>query len=77
MTRVKVLCLAGGAIIAAACSETSSPSNLFDLTNSSTFSSVPTGLTTPLVLKKHALLAQLRDAGARAVAMEVSSHARV
>ncbi|HEY6830314.1 MAG TPA: hypothetical protein VI259_25850 [Gemmatimonadaceae bacterium] len=43
MTRVKVLCLAGGAIIAAACSETSSPSNLFDLTNSSAFSSVPTG----------------------------------
>ncbi|WP_031338716.1 UDP-N-acetylmuramoyl-L-alanyl-D-glutamate--2,6-diaminopimelate ligase [Xanthomonas maliensis] len=36
---------------------------------------VPTGFTTPLVLQTHALLAQLRDAGARAVAMEVSSHA--
>lgn len=36
---------------------------------------VPTGFTTPLVLQMHALLAQLRDAGARAVAMEVSSHA--
>jgi hypothetical protein len=35
----------------------------------------PTGFTTPLVLQMHALLAQLRDAGARAVAMEVSSHA--
>ncbi|TAK39695.1 MAG: UDP-N-acetylmuramoyl-L-alanyl-D-glutamate--2,6-diaminopimelate ligase [Lysobacteraceae bacterium] len=34
-----------------------------------------TGFTTPLVLRMHALLAQLRDAGARAVAMEVSSHA--
>jgi len=34
-----------------------------------------TGFTTPLVLQMHALLAQLRDAGARAVAMEVSSHA--
>ena len=34
-----------------------------------------TGFTTPLVLQTHALLAQLRDAGARAVAMEVSSHA--
>jgi len=36
---------------------------------------VPTGFTTPLVLQVHALLAQLRDAGAQAVAMEVSSHA--
>ncbi|WP_368865561.1 UDP-N-acetylmuramoyl-L-alanyl-D-glutamate--2,6-diaminopimelate ligase [Stenotrophomonas maltophilia] len=35
----------------------------------------PTGFTTPLVLQMHALLAQLRDQGARAVAMEVSSHA--
>ena len=35
----------------------------------------PTGFTTPLVLQTHALLAQLRDAGADAVAMEVSSHA--
>ena len=35
----------------------------------------PTGFTTPLVLQVHALLAQMRDAGARAVAMEVSSHA--
>ena len=35
----------------------------------------PTGFTTPLVLQMHALLAQLRDAGAAAVAMEVSSHA--
>ncbi|HEY5970522.1 MAG TPA: Mur ligase family protein, partial [Pseudoxanthomonas sp.] len=32
---------------------------------------VPTGFTTPLVLQMHALLAQLRDAGAKAVAMEV------
>jgi UDP-N-acetylmuramoyl-L-alanyl-D-glutamate--2,6-diaminopimelate ligase len=32
-------------------------------------------VTTPLVLQMHALLAQLRDAGAQAVAMEVSSHA--
>ena len=32
---------------------------------------VPTGFTTPLVLQLHALLAQLRDAGAQAVAMEV------
>ena len=37
--------------------------------------SVPTGFTTPLVLRMHALLAQLRDQGAQAVAMEVSSHA--
>ncbi|WP_242112294.1 UDP-N-acetylmuramoyl-L-alanyl-D-glutamate--2,6-diaminopimelate ligase [Luteimonas aquatica] len=36
---------------------------------------VPTGFTTPLVLQMHALLAELRDAGAAAVAMEVSSHA--
>lgn len=35
----------------------------------------PTGFTTPLLLQTHALLAQLRDAGAEAVAMEVSSHA--
>ncbi|MBB3345461.1 UDP-N-acetylmuramoyl-L-alanyl-D-glutamate--2,6-diaminopimelate ligase [Luteimonas sp. RC10] len=35
----------------------------------------PTGFTTPLVLQTHALLAQLRDDGAQAVAMEVSSHA--
>ena len=36
---------------------------------------VATGFTTPLVLPMHAMLAGLRDAGARAVAMEVSSHA--
>ena len=36
---------------------------------------VPTGFTTPLVLQTHELLGQLRDAGATAVAMEVSSHA--
>ncbi len=35
----------------------------------------PTGFTTPLVLRTHALLAQLHDDGAQAVAMEVSSHA--
>ena len=35
----------------------------------------PTGFTTPQVAQLHALLGQLRDAGARAVAMEVSSHA--
>ena len=34
-----------------------------------------TGFTTPLVLQTHALLGSLRAAGARAVAMEVSSHA--
>lgn len=36
---------------------------------------VATGFTTPLVLQTHALLAELRDAGATALAMEVSSHA--
>ena len=36
---------------------------------------IATGFTTPLVLQVHGLLAGLRDAGARAVAMEVSSHA--
>ena len=36
---------------------------------------VPTGFTTPLVLQMHQLLAELRDAGAQALAMEVSSHA--
>ncbi|MCC7662696.1 UDP-N-acetylmuramoyl-L-alanyl-D-glutamate--2,6-diaminopimelate ligase [Stenotrophomonas rhizophila] len=36
---------------------------------------VPTGFTTPLVLQMHQVLAQLRDDGAQAVAMEVSSHA--
>ena len=36
---------------------------------------VPTGFTTPLVLQMHQVLAQLRDAGASATAMEVSSHA--
>jgi UDP-N-acetylmuramoyl-L-alanyl-D-glutamate--2,6-diaminopimelate ligase len=36
---------------------------------------VPNGFTTPLVLQTHEALAQLRDAGAQAVAMEVSSHA--
>ncbi|MCD9027056.1 UDP-N-acetylmuramoyl-L-alanyl-D-glutamate--2,6-diaminopimelate ligase [Luteimonas sp. BDR2-5] len=35
----------------------------------------PNGFTTPLVLQTHELLARLRDAGAQAVAMEVSSHA--
>ena len=43
MKPVRILCLAGGALIAAACSETSSPSNLFDLTSTSAFSSVPSG----------------------------------
>ena len=43
MKLVRILALAGGAIIAAACSETNSPNNLFDLTDSSAFSSVPTG----------------------------------
>lgn len=36
---------------------------------------VPTGFTTPLVLQMHQVLGQLRDAGATATAMEVSSHA--
>lgn len=36
---------------------------------------VPTGFTTPLVMNVHEMLAGLRDAGAEAVAMEVSSHA--
>ena len=36
---------------------------------------VATGFTTPLVLRLHALLADLHAAGAQAVAMEVSSHA--
>ncbi len=36
---------------------------------------VPTGFTTPLVLQMHEVLAQLRDEGAQAIAMEVSSHA--
>ncbi|MDQ3205422.1 MAG: UDP-N-acetylmuramoyl-L-alanyl-D-glutamate--2,6-diaminopimelate ligase, partial [Pseudomonadota bacterium] len=36
---------------------------------------IATGFTTPLVLRTHQLLAGLRDAGAEAVAMEVSSHA--
>ena len=36
---------------------------------------VPTGFTTPLVLQMHQVLAQLRDDGASATAMEVSSHA--
>jgi UDP-N-acetylmuramoyl-L-alanyl-D-glutamate--2,6-diaminopimelate ligase len=36
---------------------------------------VPTGFTTPLVLQMHQLLGELRDAGAQALAMEVSSHA--
>jgi hypothetical protein len=43
MHRARILCLAGGAIVAAACSETSSPNDLFDLTNASAFSSVPAG----------------------------------
>ena len=36
---------------------------------------VPTGFTTPLVLQVHQLIAQLRDEGAQALSMEVSSHA--
>ncbi len=36
---------------------------------------VPTGFTTPLVLQLHQSLARLREEGADAVAMEVSSHA--
>ncbi len=36
---------------------------------------VPTGFTTPLVLQTHELLAQMHDDGARAIAMEASSHA--
>ncbi len=43
MNRVRFFCLAGGVVIAAACSDASSPSNLFDLTSSSAFSSVPSG----------------------------------
>jgi len=43
MHRVRILSLAAGAMVAAACSETSSPNNLFDLSDSSAFSSVPTG----------------------------------
>ena len=35
----------------------------------------PTGFTTPLVLRMHALLGGLRDEGVQALAMEVSSHA--
>ena len=35
----------------------------------------PTGFTTPLVLRVHAILNDLREKGAQAVAMEVSSHA--
>lgn len=35
----------------------------------------PTGFTTPLVLRLHALIGALRDQGAQALAMEVSSHA--
>ncbi|MGN7917468.1 MULTISPECIES: UDP-N-acetylmuramoyl-L-alanyl-D-glutamate--2,6-diaminopimelate ligase [Lysobacter] len=36
---------------------------------------VPTGFTTPLVLQLHELLADMHEAGASAIAMEVSSHA--
>ncbi|GAB2502404.1 UDP-N-acetylmuramoyl-L-alanyl-D-glutamate--2,6-diaminopimelate ligase [Lysobacter humi (ex Lee et al. 2017)] len=36
---------------------------------------VPTGFTTPLVLRLHALIGELHAQGARALAMEVSSHA--
>jgi len=36
---------------------------------------VPTGFTTPLVLQLHDLVDELHDAGAQALAMEVSSHA--
>ncbi|MBA3487061.1 MAG: UDP-N-acetylmuramoyl-L-alanyl-D-glutamate--2,6-diaminopimelate ligase [Lysobacter sp.] len=36
---------------------------------------VATGFTTPLVLRLHALIAQLHEAGAQSLAMEVSSHA--
>ncbi len=35
----------------------------------------PTGFTTPLVLQLHELIDELHDAGAQALAMEVSSHA--
>ena len=35
----------------------------------------PTGFTTPLVLRMHALLGELRESGVQALAMEVSSHA--
>ena len=46
MHRVKVLGFVAGALLAAACSETSSPSSsLFDLTSSSAFSTVPAGFT--------------------------------
>jgi hypothetical protein len=43
MKHVRILCVAGAAIFAAACSETNSPNNLFDVTDSSAFSSVPAG----------------------------------
>jgi len=43
MLRVRFFCLAAGAVVFAACSESNSPNNLFDLTDSSAFSSVPAG----------------------------------